>query len=76
MDQQPNEKSSTSVEAFKALHTNSNTTSDDDEPMRRDVEQALETLGATMERVPTYLQPRMPFQERLHHFTFAWYTVS
>ncbi|OIW23560.1 C4-dicarboxylate transporter/malic acid transport protein [Coniochaeta ligniaria NRRL 30616] len=29
-----------------------------------------------MERVPTYLQPRMPFRERLHHFTFAWYTVS
>ncbi|KAB5525645.1 voltage-dependent anion channel [Coniochaeta sp. 2T2.1] len=44
--------------------------------MRRDVEQALESLGATMERVPTYLQPRMPFRERLHHFTFAWYTVS
>ncbi|KAJ9141676.1 C4-dicarboxylate transporter/malic acid transporter [Pleurostoma richardsiae] len=32
--------------------------------------------GAPLERVPTYLQPRIPLRERLHHFTFAWYTVT
>ncbi|KAF4332506.1 c4-dicarboxylate transporter malic acid transporter [Fusarium beomiforme] len=29
-----------------------------------------------LERIPTYLQPSMPLRERLHHFTFAWYTVT
>ncbi len=76
MDHQLSEKSSTSVdEPAKARST---TPYYDDDPMRRgDVEQALEALQtAPMERVPTYLQPRLPFRERLHHFTFAWYTLS
>lgn len=73
MDQDSDEKTSTSVEVQTKAH---NTTSDD-ELMGPDVEQALQALHTSpMERVPTYLQPRMPFRERLHHFTFAWYTVS
>ncbi len=31
---------------------------------------------AAVQRVPTYLQPSIPFHERLHHFTFAWYAVT
>lgn len=29
-----------------------------------------------VERIPTYLQPEIPLRQRLHHFTFAWYTVT
>lgn len=29
-----------------------------------------------LRRVPTYLQPSLPWRERLLHFTFAWYTVT
>lgn len=29
-----------------------------------------------LERVPTYLQPPISLRERLHHFTFAWYTLT
>ncbi|KAH8891437.1 hypothetical protein GQ53DRAFT_746550 [Thozetella sp. PMI_491] len=29
-----------------------------------------------LEKVPTYLQPPIPVRERMHHFTFAWYTVT
>ncbi|KAK3385909.1 voltage-dependent anion channel-domain-containing protein [Podospora didyma] len=29
-----------------------------------------------LERVPTYLQPSLPWRDRLLHFTFAWYTVT
>lgn len=32
--------------------------------------------AATLERVPTYLQPRLPWRDRLSHFTFAWYTLT
>ena len=31
---------------------------------------------APIERIPTYLQPRLPWRDRLLHFTFAWYTVT
>ncbi|KAK4159511.1 voltage-dependent anion channel-domain-containing protein [Cladorrhinum sp. PSN259] len=31
---------------------------------------------AVLERIPTYLQPSLPWRERLLHFTFAWYTVT
>ncbi|KAK1779637.1 voltage-dependent anion channel-domain-containing protein [Copromyces sp. CBS 386.78] len=29
-----------------------------------------------LERIPTILQPSIPWRERLMHFTFAWYTVT
>ena len=29
-----------------------------------------------LRRVPTYLQPSLPWRKRLLHFTFAWYTVT
>lgn len=29
-----------------------------------------------IEIVPTYLQPPISLRERLHHFTFAWYTLT
>ncbi|KAK0648190.1 voltage-dependent anion channel, partial [Cercophora newfieldiana] len=29
-----------------------------------------------LERVPTFLQPSIPWRDRLLHFTFAWYTVT
>lgn len=29
-----------------------------------------------LERIPTYLQPSLPWRDRLLHFTFAWYTVT
>ncbi|KXX77499.1 putative malic acid transport protein [Madurella mycetomatis] len=29
-----------------------------------------------LERIPTYLQPSLPWRRRLLHFTFAWYTVT
>ncbi|KAK0609951.1 hypothetical protein B0T17DRAFT_545603 [Bombardia bombarda] len=29
-----------------------------------------------LERIPTYLQPSLPWHDRLMHFTFAWYTVT
>ncbi|KAK3317488.1 voltage-dependent anion channel [Cercophora scortea] len=29
-----------------------------------------------LRRIPTYLQPNLPWRERLLHFTFAWYTVT
>ncbi len=31
---------------------------------------------AVLERIPTYLQPSLPWRDRLLHFTFAWYTVT
>lgn len=31
---------------------------------------------AVLHRIPTYLQPPLPWRERLLHFTFAWYTVT
>ncbi|KAK4132166.1 hypothetical protein BT67DRAFT_92166 [Trichocladium antarcticum] len=31
---------------------------------------------AVLERIPTYLQPNLPWRDRLLHFTFAWYTVT
>ncbi|KAK3346525.1 voltage-dependent anion channel-domain-containing protein [Lasiosphaeria hispida] len=31
---------------------------------------------AVLERIPTFLQPSLPWRDRLMHFTFAWYTVS
>lgn len=37
---------------------------------------AIGAAATGLERVPTYLQPNMPLRERLHHFTFAWYTVT
>lgn len=72
MDQESDEQRPPSLDGqIKAQNTTS-----DDELSGADVEKALQALTAPMERVPTYLQPRMPFRERLHHFTFAWYTVS
>ncbi|KAM7189073.1 Voltage-dependent anion channel domain containing protein [Naviculisporaceae sp. PSN 640] len=32
--------------------------------------------GCSLRRVPTYLQPSLPWRKRLMHFTFAWYTVT
>ncbi|KAK3347409.1 voltage-dependent anion channel-domain-containing protein [Neurospora tetraspora] len=29
-----------------------------------------------LERIPTVLQPSIPWRKRLMHFTFAWYTVT
>ena len=29
-----------------------------------------------LERIPTILQPSIPWTKRLMHFTFAWYTVT
>ncbi|GAB1318240.1 Voltage-dependent anion channel-domain-containing protein [Madurella fahalii] len=29
-----------------------------------------------LERIPTYLQPSLPWRRRLLHFTFAWYTIT
>lgn len=29
-----------------------------------------------LERVPTYLQPPLSIRQRVHHFTFAWYTLT
>ncbi|KAK3361911.1 voltage-dependent anion channel-domain-containing protein [Lasiosphaeria ovina] len=29
-----------------------------------------------LEKVPTYMQPSLPWRERLMHFTFAWYTLT
>lgn len=29
-----------------------------------------------LERIPTYLQPPISVRERVHHFTFAWYTLT
>ncbi|KAK5662655.1 hypothetical protein OQA88_8571 [Cercophora sp. LCS_1] len=29
-----------------------------------------------LERIPTFLQPSMPWRDRLMHFTFAWFTVT
>ncbi|ROV97411.1 hypothetical protein VMCG_06942 [Cytospora schulzeri] len=29
-----------------------------------------------LERVPTYLQPPISLRARVHHFTFAWYTLT
>ncbi|KAL2125643.1 hypothetical protein VTJ04DRAFT_2008 [Mycothermus thermophilus] len=29
-----------------------------------------------LDRVPTILQPSLPWRDRLMHFTFAWYTVT
>ncbi|KAK4447329.1 putative malic acid transport protein [Podospora aff. communis PSN243] len=29
-----------------------------------------------LERIPTFLQPSLPWRDRLLHFTFAWYTVT
>ncbi|KAK3388470.1 voltage-dependent anion channel-domain-containing protein [Sordaria brevicollis] len=29
-----------------------------------------------LERIPTILQPSIPWRKRLMHFTFAWYTVT
>ncbi|KAK0724976.1 voltage-dependent anion channel-domain-containing protein [Lasiosphaeris hirsuta] len=29
-----------------------------------------------LERIPTFLQPSLPWRDRLMHFTFAWYTVT
>ncbi|KAL2129902.1 hypothetical protein VTI74DRAFT_7161 [Chaetomium olivicolor] len=31
---------------------------------------------AALERIPTYLQPSLPWRDRVMHFTFAWYTVT
>lgn len=31
---------------------------------------------AILERIPTFLQPSIPWRNRLLHFTFAWYTVT
>ncbi|KAK3950632.1 voltage-dependent anion channel-domain-containing protein [Pseudoneurospora amorphoporcata] len=31
---------------------------------------------SVLERVPTILQPSIPWRKRLMHFTFAWYTVT
>ncbi|KAK1753211.1 putative malic acid transport protein, partial [Echria macrotheca] len=31
---------------------------------------------AILERIPTFLQPSLPWRDRLLHFTFAWYTVT
>lgn len=32
--------------------------------------------GRDLRRVPTYMQPSLPWRKRLLHFTFAWYTVT
>lgn len=32
--------------------------------------------GAVLERIPTILQPSLPWRKRIHHVTFAWYTVT
>jgi len=31
---------------------------------------------APLERIPTFLQPSLPWRHRILHFTFAWYTVT
>lgn len=74
MDEQAYHNASTSVEVqSKAYYT----TDDELMPADVDAEQALKALHTSpMERVPTYLQPRLAFRQRLQHFTFAWYTVS
>jgi len=33
-------------------------------------------IGDVLEKVPTALQPALSFLSRIHHFTFAWYTVT
>ncbi|KAK3313034.1 c4-dicarboxylate transporter malic acid transport [Apodospora peruviana] len=52
---------------------------------RRKSEVPTEYDGATstpgpprniLERIPTYLQPSLPWRRRLLHFTFAWYTLT
>jgi hypothetical protein len=37
---------------------------------------AAKNITHPISRIPTYLQPSMPLLERLHHFTFAWYTLT
>ncbi|KAK0673563.1 voltage-dependent anion channel-domain-containing protein [Cercophora samala] len=39
-------------------------------------EPGAEPRLAVLQRIPTYLQPPLPWRERLLHFTFAWYTVT
>jgi hypothetical protein len=33
-------------------------------------------VGEVLEKIPTALQPALSFISRIHHFTFAWYTVT
>ena len=39
-------------------------------------EPGQDALLPPLERIPTYLQPSLPWRDRLMHFTFAWYTVT
>lgn len=39
-------------------------------------ESGLDPPDVDLRRVPTYLQPSLPWRKRLLHFTFAWYTVT
>ncbi len=50
---------------------------DDEPPVPLPLPPPPELLPAiTLERVPTYLQPKLPWRDRLLHFTFAWYTLT
>ncbi|KAK0701149.1 voltage-dependent anion channel-domain-containing protein [Apiosordaria backusii] len=40
------------------------------------VEPGAEPRLSVLQRIPTYLQPPLPWRDRLLHFTFAWYTVT
>lgn len=45
-------------------------------PSTRDAPSPVESRQLVLHRVPTYLQPSLPWRDRLIHFTFAWYTVT
>ena len=49
---------------------------EDEPPSTRERPAAVEHRSALLHRVPTYLQPSLPWRNRLIHFTFAWYTVT
>ncbi len=50
---------------------------DDEPPAPLPLPPPPELLPAIpLERVPTYLQPKLPWRDRLLHFTFAWYTLT
>jgi hypothetical protein len=50
--------------------------STDDEPEPPEPPPEPRLADSVLERIPTYLQPPIPWRDRLMHFTFAWYTVT